>query len=45
MHVGLIGVGKTARALARGWADPVLVSDGVRPAFQDAFDPVVEWVR
>lgn len=65
-----------ARALARGWGDPVLVSDGgsgraraladelvtspggttarglaaldrggVRPAFQDAFDAVVEWAR
>jgi pyrroline-5-carboxylate reductase len=28
MHVGLIGAGNMARALARGWGDPVLVSDG-----------------
>ncbi|HUJ35535.1 MAG TPA: pyrroline-5-carboxylate reductase [Solirubrobacteraceae bacterium] len=27
MHVGLIGAGNMARALARGWSDPVLVSD------------------
>jgi pyrroline-5-carboxylate reductase len=27
MHVGLIGAGNMARALARGWGDPVLVSD------------------
>ena len=27
MQVGLIGAGNMARALARGWADPVLVSD------------------
>ena len=26
MHVGLIGAGNMARALARGWGDPVLVS-------------------
>jgi pyrroline-5-carboxylate reductase len=28
MNVGLIGAGNMARALARGWGDPVLVSDG-----------------
>lgn len=28
MRVGLIGAGKMARALARGWGDPVLCSDG-----------------
>jgi pyrroline-5-carboxylate reductase len=28
MLVGLIGAGNMARALARGWRDPVLVSDG-----------------
>jgi pyrroline-5-carboxylate reductase len=28
MKVGLIGAGNMARALARGWGDPVLVSDG-----------------
>jgi pyrroline-5-carboxylate reductase len=28
MLVGLIGAGNMARALARGWGDPVLVSDG-----------------
>ena len=27
MRVGLIGAGNMARALARGWAEPVLVSD------------------
>jgi pyrroline-5-carboxylate reductase len=27
MHVGLIGAGNMARAIARGWGDPVLVSD------------------
>jgi pyrroline-5-carboxylate reductase len=27
MNVGLIGAGNMARALARGWGDPVLVSD------------------
>jgi pyrroline-5-carboxylate reductase len=27
MQVGLIGAGNVARALARGWGDPVLVSD------------------
>ena len=27
MHVGLIGAGNMARALARGWREPVLVSD------------------
>lgn len=27
MRVGLIGAGNMARALARGWSDPVLVSD------------------
>ncbi len=28
MQVGLIGAGNMARALTRGWGDPVLVSDG-----------------
>jgi pyrroline-5-carboxylate reductase len=28
MRVGLIGAGNMARALARGWGDPVLASDG-----------------
>jgi pyrroline-5-carboxylate reductase len=28
MRVGLIGAGNMARALARGWAEPVLCSDG-----------------
>jgi pyrroline-5-carboxylate reductase len=28
MQVGLIGAGNMARALARGWGDPVLCSDG-----------------
>jgi len=28
MTVGLIGAGSMARALARGWGDPVLVTDG-----------------
>ena len=28
MQIGLIGAGNMARALARGWGDPVLVSDG-----------------
>ncbi|HUA04625.1 MAG TPA: pyrroline-5-carboxylate reductase [Solirubrobacteraceae bacterium] len=28
MKVGLIGAGNMARAIARGWGDPVLVSDG-----------------
>ena len=28
MRVGLIGAGNMARALARGWGEPVLVSDG-----------------
>jgi pyrroline-5-carboxylate reductase len=28
MQVELIGAGNTERALARGWGDPVLVSDG-----------------
>src|ERR1700759_5604187 len=28
MQIGLIGAGNIARALARGWGDPVLVSDG-----------------
>ncbi|MDQ6836117.1 MAG: NAD(P)-binding domain-containing protein, partial [Actinomycetota bacterium] len=28
MQVGLIGAGNMARALARGWAEPVLCSDG-----------------
>jgi len=28
MQVGLIGAGNMARALARGWGEPVLVSDG-----------------
>jgi pyrroline-5-carboxylate reductase len=103
MHVGLIGAGNVARAPARGWGEPVLVSGGGsgrakalpdelggeafdsnvevaeraelvvlchkaqftavanelkghakavasvvgggRPAFQDAFDAVLEWAR
>src|SRR5918997_158114 len=28
MKIGLIGAGNMARALARGWGDPVLASDG-----------------
>src|SRR5690349_11236902 len=28
MRVGLIGAGNMARALARGWGDPVICSDG-----------------
>src|SRR5947208_15008480 len=28
MQVGLIGAGNMARALARGWGDPVLATDG-----------------
>lgn len=28
MQIGLIGAGNMARALARGWGEPVLVSDG-----------------
>src|SRR6185312_11724942 len=28
MQVGLIGAGNMARAIARGWGDPVLCSDG-----------------
>src|SRR6202012_5610876 len=28
MRVGLIGAGNMARAMARGWGDPVLCSDG-----------------
>src|SRR5436309_65559 len=28
MRVGLIGSGNMARAMARGWGDPVLCSDG-----------------
>jgi pyrroline-5-carboxylate reductase len=28
MQVGLIGSGNMARALARGWGEPVLCSDG-----------------
>src|SRR5581483_12423856 len=28
MQVGLIGAGNMARAMARGWGDPVLASDG-----------------
>src|SRR5436305_11753768 len=28
MRVGLVGAGNMARALARGWGDPVLCSDG-----------------
>src|SRR4051794_4722807 len=29
MKVGLIGAGNMARALARGWGEPVLVADGL----------------
>src|SRR5580704_6082219 len=28
MQIGLIGAGNMARAMARGWGDPVLCSDG-----------------
>ena len=50
MQVGLIGAGNMARALARGWGDPVLVSDGgsgrardlVRELGGEAFDSNVE---
>jgi pyrroline-5-carboxylate reductase len=31
MKVGLIGAGNMARALARGWGEPVLVHDAYRP--------------
>ncbi|MGI8428980.1 MAG: pyrroline-5-carboxylate reductase [Solirubrobacteraceae bacterium] len=34
MRVGLIGAGNMARALARGWGDPVLCSDGGSGAAQ-----------
>ena len=50
MQVGLIGSGNMARALARGWGEPVLCSDGgsgrardlVRELGGDAFDSNVE---
>jgi pyrroline-5-carboxylate reductase len=50
MKVGLIGAGNMARALARGWGDPVLVSDGgsgralelARELGGEAFDSNVE---
>jgi pyrroline-5-carboxylate reductase len=50
MQVGLIGAGNMARALARGWGDPVLVSDGgsgraqelARELGGEAFDSNVE---
>ena len=28
MQIGLVGSGNMARALARGWGDPVLCTDG-----------------
>jgi pyrroline-5-carboxylate reductase len=50
MQVGLIGAGNMARALARGWGDPVLCSDNgsgrareiVRELGGEAFDSNVE---
>jgi pyrroline-5-carboxylate reductase len=50
MQVGLIGAGNMARALARGWGEPVLVSDGgsgralqlARELGGEAFDSNVE---
>jgi pyrroline-5-carboxylate reductase len=50
MQVGLIGAGNMARALARGWGDPVLVSDSgsgraqelARELGGEAFDSNVE---
>ncbi|MGN6867041.1 MAG: pyrroline-5-carboxylate reductase [Solirubrobacteraceae bacterium] len=50
MQVGLIGAGNMARAIARGWGDPVLCSDGGSGRAQDlarelggqAFDSNVE---
>ena len=50
MHVGLIGAGNMARALARGWGEPVLVSDSgsgrahelVQELGGEAFDTNVE---
>jgi pyrroline-5-carboxylate reductase len=35
MQVGLIGAGNMARALARGWGDPILCSDGGSGRAQD----------
>lgn len=53
MVVGLIGAGNMARALARGWGDPVLCSDGGSGRAQEladelggeAFDSNVEVAR
>jgi pyrroline-5-carboxylate reductase len=53
MVVGLIGAGNMARALARGWGDPVLCSDGgsgrarelVEELGGEAFDSNVEVAR
>ncbi len=51
MVVGLIGAGNVARALALGWGDPVLCSDGgsgrahqlaQELAFQSAIDAVID---
>jgi pyrroline-5-carboxylate reductase len=50
MQVGLIGAGNMARAIARGWGDPVLCSDGgsgraqelARELGGEAFDSNVE---
>jgi pyrroline-5-carboxylate reductase len=38
MRVGLIGAGNMARALARGWGDPVLCSDGGSGRAQELVD-------
>jgi pyrroline-5-carboxylate reductase len=38
MRVGLIGAGNMARAMARGWGDPVLCSDGGSGRAQDLVD-------
>jgi pyrroline-5-carboxylate reductase len=53
MRVGLVGAGNMARALARGWGDPVLCSDGgsgrarelVSELGGEAFDDNVEVAR
>lgn len=53
MQVGLIGAGNMARALARGWGDPVLCSDGgsgrakalVEELGGEAFDSNLEVAR
>jgi pyrroline-5-carboxylate reductase len=38
MQIGFIGAGNMASALARGWAEPVLVSDAYRPRAQALVD-------